>query len=133
MTFCAQMLLSDFSCLGGGGPEGHFLAAALPNGFLRWQLLRALDREPRTGSAPSCSWAAHCGKGRRGLRGRRGLALQCNTGQDYRPVAAPGNAPGPGGTCRQGGLLTGNVTSGAAGAVRAPHSGRALRELQLRR
>lgn len=44
------MLLSGVSPLGGSGPERHFLAAALPYGLLRWQLLGAVDGEPRAGS-----------------------------------------------------------------------------------
>lgn len=63
---------SSCPSLGSGGPEGHFLAAALPYGLLRRQLLGAVDCEPRTEPAPA-------GEGRLGLQAGRdhslGLAL----------------------------------------------------------
>uniref|UniRef100_A0A8P0SRH9 2-(3-amino-3-carboxypropyl)histidine synthase subunit 1 n=2 Tax=Canis lupus familiaris TaxID=9615 RepID=A0A8P0SRH9_CANLF len=49
--------------LGSGGPEGHFLAAALPYGLLCWQLLGAMDSELRTEPAPPDPQAAPAGEG----------------------------------------------------------------------
>uniref|UniRef100_A0A8I3S0G4 2-(3-amino-3-carboxypropyl)histidine synthase subunit 1 n=2 Tax=Canis lupus familiaris TaxID=9615 RepID=A0A8I3S0G4_CANLF len=46
-----------------GGPEGHFLAAALPYGLLCWQLLGAMDSELRTEPAPPDPQAAPAGEG----------------------------------------------------------------------
>lgn len=70
---------SSCPSLGSGGPEGHFLAAALPYGLLRRQLLGAVDCEPRTEPAPPGPEPAPAGEGRLGLQaGRdhsRGLAL----------------------------------------------------------
>lgn len=68
------MSLSRFSPPGGGGLEGHFLAAALPYGLLRQQLLGAVDGEPRAGSAAPGPRPAGPGEGRKGHQGRpRGL------------------------------------------------------------
>lgn len=81
------MLLSRFSPPGGGGLEGHFLAAALPYGLLRQQLLRAVDGEPRAGSAAPGPRPAGPREGRKRLQGRpRGLGAAA---QAARAEAAP--------------------------------------------
>lgn len=51
------------SLLGSRGPEGHFLAATLPHGLLRWQLLRTMDSEPRSGPATPGSLPAFIWQG----------------------------------------------------------------------
>lgn len=52
-----------FSPLGSRGPEGHFLAATVPHGLLCWQLLRAMDSEPRSGPSTPGSLPACIGQG----------------------------------------------------------------------
>lgn len=63
------MLLSYSPPLGGSGPEGHFLATALPHGLLCRQLLGTVDGEPQTGPALPGPSPACPGEGRQGLKG----------------------------------------------------------------
>lgn len=77
------MLLPRYAPLGSGGPEGHFLAAALPYGLLCWQLLGAMDSELRTEPAPPGPQAAPAGEGRQGL----------GAGRDHKAQAWPWPPP----------------------------------------
>uniref|UniRef100_A0A8C4LNJ1 Esterase OVCA2 n=1 Tax=Equus asinus TaxID=9793 RepID=A0A8C4LNJ1_EQUAS len=78
---------------GGGGPEGHFLAAALPHGLLRRQLLGTVDGEPRTrpgspspGPADGGEGGAEGAHGPLFRRGLRGLQLPRRAGGAARPL-----------------------------------------------
>lgn len=126
------MFLSGFPPLGGGGPAGHFLAAALPHGLLCWQLLGAVDREPRTrpalpGTPPACA-----GEGRQGLPRREEWSIPSDACRGRRQAAATGNACERDGRRRRRGTLT-KVCNSDAGGIRAPFSSRDLRGLQLQR
>lgn len=101
------MLLTGFPPLGSSGPEGHFLATALPHGLLRRKLLGAMDSEPRTGPARP---RPACGEGRQGLQGDRSdrswsrpwhFSLPSDASRGRRLAAAMGETWERGGGCRR--------------------------------